>query len=391
MLSFKIHTTINSISANEWNSLLYEANRNPFIRYEYLLALENSHSVSSENGWTPCHFTIWDEGRLVAAMPLYLKMHSYGEYVFDWAWANAYQEHGLNYYPKLLSAIPFTPVEGNRILGSDLPAKRFLIEKVIRFAKDKQLSSIHILFPKNEDTQLLEESQWLKRESIQFHWQNQSISHPGSKLKSFDEFLYSLNKKRRNNILRERRSIKELGVEYRHVPGQEITPIDWNFFYLCYSNTYYSHRSSPYLKESFFTELGESMPENLHLIIAELNGQAIAASLVFRNRDPNHERAYGRYWGTIQPIQNLHFETAYYQVIDWCIKEKIAVFEGGAQGEHKIHRGMIPVNLHSYHYIFDHRFSKAVENFLAREGQAMQEYMNELEEHIPIKTTMHSL
>jgi hypothetical protein len=384
-LTFHIHTSITSISAIEWNKLLVDSESNPFIRHEYLAALENSHSVSSENGWTPCHFTIWNDSQLMAAMPLYLKTHSYGEYVFDWAWANAYEENGLNYYPKLLSAIPFTPVEGNRILGQDDDAKHFLIDKIKDFANDKNLSSIHILFPKNEDASLLEENNWLRRESIQFHWQNQSITHPGSKLESFDEFLYTLNKKRRNNILRERRSITELGVKYRHIPGNLISLEDWNFFYLCYSNTYYSHRSTPYLKENFFVEIGKTMPENLHLIIAELNDRPIAASLVFRNREVTHERAYGRYWGTVEPLQNLHFETAYYQVIDWCIQEKISTFEGGAQGEHKIHRGMTPVNLHSYHYLFDPRFSKAVENFLKREGQAMHQYMNELEEHIPIK------
>lgn len=390
MLSFQIHKNITSIPKIQWNGLLIDTEKNPFIRYEYLAALENSHSVHSENGWTPCHFTIWKDDQLVAAMPMYLKTHSYGEYVFDWAWANAYEENGLNYYPKLLGAIPFTPVEGTRILGQDEDAKILLIKEIKAFAKEQNLSSIHILFPKAVDATLLEESDWLRRESIQFHWQNQSITHPGSKLESFDEFLYTLNKKRRNNILRERRSIENLGVTYQHIPGNEITKDDWNFFYLCYSNTYYSHRSNPYLKDQFFMELGTTMPENLHLIIAQFNGRAIAASLIFRNREINHERAYGRYWGAIEAIQNLHFETAYYQVIDWCIKEKISVFEGGAQGEHKIHRGMIPVNLHSYHYLFDQRFYKAVENFLQREGQAMYQYMNELEEHIPIKTALHS-
>lgn len=390
MLTFQIHNNITSIPKDKWNDLLVDIEKNPFIRHEYLAALENSLSVHSENGWSPCHFTIWKSSQLVAAMPLYLKTHSYGEYVFDWAWANAYEENGLNYYPKLLSAIPFTPVEGTRILGKDKDAKILLIKEIKTFAREQNLSSIHILFPKTEDATLLEESNWLRRESIQFHWQNQSITDAGSRLKSFDEFLYTLNKKRRNNILRERKSIQNLGVKFQHIPGNEITLDDWSFFYLCYSNTYYSHRSSPYLKEQFFIELGTTMPENLHLIIAQLNGRPIAASLIFRNREINHERAYGRYWGAIEPIQNLHFETAYYQVIDWCIKEKISVFEGGAQGEHKIHRGMIPVNLHSYHYLFDQRFYKAVENFLQREGQAMYQYMNELEEHIPIKTALHS-
>jgi predicted N-acyltransferase len=390
LLTVNTHKDIASISATQWNKLLEKTDANPFIRHEYLLALENSQSVKPEAGWTPCHFTIWDDELLVAAMPLYLKTHSYGEYVFDWAWANAYEENGLSYYPKLLCAIPFTPVEGARILGDNEHAKALLIESIKTFTLENKLSSIHILFPEKKDAVLLETQGWMRRESIQFHWQNQSISNPGAKLESFEEFLYTLNKKRRNNILRERRSIEQSHVKYRHIAGSDISVDDWHFFYSCYANTYFNHRSSPYLSKAFFLEIGVNMPEYLHLIIAELDGQPIASSLVFRNRDKAHEKAYGRYWGTTQSISNLHFETAYYQVIDWCIKEKIAIFEGGAQGEHKIHRGMIPVNLHSYHYLSDDRFAKAVENFLKREGQAMYQYMNELEEHIPIKKSMHS-
>ena len=388
-MKVEIYSSLEDIPKQLWNDLITEQDASPFIRYEYLLALEKSQSVSTKTGWTPCHFTVWDGETIVAAMPYYLKTHSYGEYVFDWAWANAYAEHGLAYYPKLLSAIPFTPVGGSRLLGTSQSAKALLLQSVLAFVQQQQLSSAHILFPPDRDAQLFEKHAFLRRESIQFHWQNQSLDRPGERLNSFEEFLYTLNKKRRNNILRERESVGDAGVSFEHIPGALMTAQDWDYFYTCYAANYFNHGNAPYLNKQFFLLLGSSMADMIHLIFANQNGQKIAASLIFRNRDPVSERTYGRYWGATQYVKNLHFETAYYQNIELCIQQKIQVFEGGAQGEHKIHRGLLPVNLYSMHYLADRRFADAVENFLEREGQSMHRYINELEEHRPIKQSIN--
>lgn len=386
MYKLQFHDSIVSIPSADWNNLLDSNNQSPFIRHEYLSALEISGCVSIETGWKPCHCTIENgEGMLLAAMPLYLKSHSYGEYVFDWAWANAYKQHGLSYYPKLLSAIPFTPVEGTRILGTDSQAKQMLIKGLKEFAKENQISSIHILFPTKEEESLLKNQDFLQRQSIQFHWKNSNPTVSNNKFESFDEFLQSLNKKRRNNILRERRTIRELGIEFTHIPGYEISDHDWNHFFKCYSNTYLEHGSSPYLNLNFFKKIGEHLHKNIHLIIAHLNGEKIASSLLFRNNNKGNEVAYGRYWGSLKHIPNLHFETAYYQAIQFCIDQEISTFEGGAQGEHKIYRGMSPVTLHSSHFIVNTRFSNAIENFLLRESTAMDMYCNELHDHLPFK------
>lgn len=386
MLKVQSHNSIESIPSKDWNGLLDLQTTSPFIQHEYLNALEQSGCVSEQTGWQPCHFTINDESnQLLAAIPLYLKSHSYGEYVFDWSWANAFKEHGIEYYPKLLSAIPFTPVQGTRVLGSNLNAKKALLEAIKRFVFDKNLSSFHILFPSEEDLALSLNAGFMKRTNIQFHWKNISTNHQNGMLHSFEEFLRELNKKHRNNILRERKSIHQLGITFEHIPGDQISTNDWELFYRCYSNTYFEHGSSPYLNLEFFKSIGKTLASNIHLIIAKQDSERIAASLIFRNRSLINEVAYGRYWGALKHIPNLHFETAYYQAIEFCIKAGISTFEGGAQGEHKIHRGMSPVNLFSAHFIKDERFSTAIENFLNREGTAIDSYRNDLEEHLPFK------
>jgi len=388
----QLYSAIQDISSQAWNQLLTHADSSPFIRHEYLLAMEQSESATPKTGWTPCHFTVWDERQeqLLAAMPNYLKTHSYGEYVFDWAWANAYQEHGLSYYPKMLCAIPFTPVGGTRILGNDPKAKEMILLAAQKFASDQKFSSIHVLFPMDEDESMLKKLGFMRRESVQFHWQNESLERPGEYLHSFDEFLYTLNKKRRNNIIRERNSVKDAGVSFEHIPGEMMTETDWDCFYECYSTNYFNHGNAPYLQRSFFSLIGQSMGNYLHIIFAQHLGKRIATSLIFRNRSLNmKERAYGRYWGSTQYLHNLHFETAYYQNIEFCIDQKIKIFEGGAQGEHKIHRGLLPVNLYSMHYLLDDRFNEAVNKFLKREGQSMVQYINELEDHRPIKQQSH--
>jgi predicted N-acyltransferase len=271
-------------------------------------------------------------------------------------------------------------------LGDNPEAKTLLLQAVLQFTSDQGFSSIHVLLPPSEDEELFLKLGFLRRESIQFHWQNQSLDRPGQFLESFEEFLYTLNKKRRNNIIRERESILSTGIEFIHIPGADMTPEDWDYFYDCYASNYFNHGNAPYLNRDFFSQIGQSLGHFIHLIFATLHGKKIAASLIFRNRDPHgKEIAYGRYWGATEYIKNLHFETAYYQNIEFCIKENIQVFEGGAQGEHKIHRGLLPVNLYSMHYLVDDRFSSAIHQFLKREGQSMHQYINELEEHRPIK------
>jgi predicted N-acyltransferase len=388
LLKLQSHKSIESIPSKDWNNLLDLATCSPFIQHEYLNALEQSGCVSEETGWQPYHFTLTDDqDQLLAAIPLYLKSHSYGEYVFDWSWANAFKEHGINYYPKLLSAIPFTPVQGTRILGQDPEARSLLIKAIKDFAVQENISSIHILFPNEEELSNAIDLGFMKRDAIQFHWKNIGINSEDGKLKSFDEFLRTLNKKHRNNILRERKSIQQLNISFIHILGNQITDLDWEHFYNCYSNTYFEHGSAPYLNIEFFKMIGKSLASNIHLTIAKQDEVRIAAALIFRNRNATHEVAYGRYWGALKHIPNLHFETAYYQAIEFCISEGISTFEGGAQGEHKIHRGMSPVSLSSAHYIKDAQFAKAIENFLNREGSAIDSYRSDLEDHLPFKKT----
>ena len=388
MYKVRIYSAIQDIPSQAWNQLLTHADSSPFVRYEYLLAMEQSDSASPKTGWTPCHFTVWDEHQehLIAAMPYYIKTHSYGEYVFDWAWANAYKEHGLSYYPKMLCAIPFTPVGGTRLLGNDSQAKEILLMAVKKFAADQQFSSIHVLFPMAEDESLFKEQGFMRRESVQFHWQNQSLERPGEFLNSFEEFLYTLNKKRRNNIIRERSSVKNAGISFEHIPGEMMTETDWDCFYECYAANYFNHGNAPYLQREFFSMIGQSMGTYLHIIFANGLGKRIATSLIFRNRSlDSNERAYGRYWGSTEYVQNLHFETAYYQNIEFCIDQKIHLFEGGAQGEHKMARALMPVTTYSAHWLAHPAFADAVERFLERERSGINNYLEHLAERSPFK------
>lgn len=373
---------LSDISAEEWNGLLPK-DAGPFIRYEFLNALEQTHCVGPNTGWQVAHLILRDkQSHIIAAMPLYLKQHSYGEFVFDWAWAQAFEQSNIPYYPKALSAIPFTPVRGPRILvaaNQDRSGIRsVLIEALKSLATQNDLSSIHILFPEVEELDDLKLQGFMLRDSIQFHWKNQGYKH-------FDEFLAALTMKRRKNIRRERSQVSEANIEYRHIDGQNAIPADWSFFYRCYENTYLEHHSSPYLNEAFFQLLGQSMPENLHLIIASRNGKNIASSLIVL--DDSKSIAYGRYWGAIEHIPYLHFEVAYYQAIEYCIKAGIDTFEGGAQGEHKMFRGFLPTTIQSAHWIKNESFSNAIKRFLDREHEGMAAYVDELEQHHPLKST----
>jgi predicted N-acyltransferase len=322
----------------------------------------------------------------IGAMPLYLKQHSYGEFVFDWSWAQAYEQHGMRYYPKTLCAVPFTPVQGPRLLCATsvdpLPIRNALLAGLKTLVTQNELSSAHILFPEQSEIASMVEQGFMLRDSVQFHWENHAYQ-------DFDQFLSVLTMKRRKNIRRERAIVAAQNISFIHLPGLETSKSDWEFFYRCYENTYMEHHSSPYLSKAFFLELADTMPDNLHLIIASKDGERVASSLLIVDK-PN-AKAYGRYWGAIQYVDCLHFETAYYQAIEYCIRENIHIFEGGAQGEHKMARGFMPTTIHSAHWIVDQQFSKAIKLFLEREHQGIAAYVDELSEHSPLKSSTVTL
>jgi len=305
-------------------------------------------------------------------MPLYLKSHSYGEYVFDWAWADAYHQHGISYYPKLLSAIPFSPVAGPRLLARDAPTQTLLIRTALELAGE--VSSLHLLFPTEDEARALEAAGMMLRRSVQFHWENRGYA-------SFDEFLSDLASAKRKKIRQERRRVQETGVRLQRLTGAEIREEHWTFFKRCYDTTYRTHGSTPYLNLDFFRRLGDTLPEHLLMIVAELDGKAIASALNIYSET----RLYGRYWGAIEHVPLLHFEVCYYQALEFCIERGIAIFEGGAQGEHKLARGFMPARTWSAHWLRHPEFSNAVERFLARESAGIERYVDELDERNPFR------
>ena len=376
----RLLTSIADISPQDWDALLqHTPTPPPCLRHAYLQALEASGCVAEASGWIPRHATLWSDGRLIAGMPLYLKTHSWGEYVFDWAWAQAYQRHGLDYYPKWLAAIPFTPVPGPRVLGQDPLARRVLMAEVRKLAENSGLSSFHMLFPAEADLALLQEAGLSLREGVQFHWTN--AQDDASPYADFDTFLGSLNHEKRKKIRQERRRAAAHGLTLHWLDGHTAKPEDWRFLNLCYANTYTLHRSTPYLNLDFFLRLGSSQADNVSLLIAERAGTPVACAFFLRDE----EALYGRYWGTIEPLPFLHFELCYYQAIDYCIRHGLQRFEGGAQGEHKVARGLMPVKTYSAHWIADPRFRAAVDDFLGRERQHMSFYMDELSERAPYR------
>lgn len=371
----RIISSLSEIGQGAWDALAAaQGARNPFLSFAFLDALHESGAASAKTGWIPQFLTLWTDGQLKAALPLYAKSHSYGEYVFDWAWADAYQRHGLDYYPKLLSAIPFTPVSGQRLLAYDADAKNALLRALLALQEQSGVSSAHILFPCAEDADLLQGVGFFLRTGVQFHWQN-----PG--YQNFDDFLDTLEQKKRKNIRAERRKVKDAGIVFRHVPGHAATDSDWSFFKRCYDHTYRSHYSTPYLNQEFFLRIGATMPQNVLLVIAERNGKPIASSLLIHDSTT----LYGRYWGAVEYHPCLHFETAYYQPLEFCIRHGIAGFEGGAQGEHKMARGFLPQKTWSAHWLRNPGFAEAVEHYLAQESGSISLYVDELNEHSPFK------
>jgi len=371
----RIISRLSDIGAPAWDALIeVQPHGNPFLSYAFLEALHASGSASAESGWQPQFLTIWQGEALAAALPMYAKTHSYGEYVFDWAWADAYRRNGLEYYPKLLSAIPFTPVSGSRLLSIDADAQKALIDALQSIQENNALSSTHVLYPPQEQAEALQRAGFMLRSGVQFHWLNQSFA-------DFDAFLETLERKKRKNIRAERRKVADAGVTFRHVAGIEASDADWRFFKRCYDHTYRDHHSSPYLNLDFFLRIGASMPENILLIVAEREGKPIASSLLIHSPST----IYGRYWGAIEDVPCLHFETAYYQPLEFCIRHGIGCFEGGAQGEHKMARGFLPQKTWSAHWLAHPAFADAIEQFLARESGGVEAYIDELNERNPFR------
>jgi len=380
ILNYRTHiiSTLSEIGQARWDALVSaQSHPTPFLSYAFLHALHESGSAAPDSGWQPQFLILFDEAddSLAAALPLYVKGHSYGEYVFDWAWADAYARNGLDYYPKLLSAIPFTPVAGGRLLARDADARAALIEVLAATQVATEVSSTHVLFPPEDEAMALREAGFLLRSGVQFHWINAGYA-------SFDDFLATLEQKKRKNIRAERRKVREAGVTLRRVRGVDATRADWVLFNRCYRNTYREHHSTPYLNLDFFLRIGETMPQNVLLVIAEREGQAIAASLVVHDADT----LYGRYWGALEHVPCLHFEVAYYQPLEFCIEQGIATFEGGAQGEHKMARGFLPTKTWSAHWLGHPAFADAVERFLEREAGGIDDYLDELNERTPFRT-----
>jgi predicted N-acyltransferase len=376
----------------QWNDLLAKqapnGTLNPFMRHEYLSALNESASASPATGWTPRFMLLKSGPTLLAACVLYLKTHSYGEYVFDWAWANAYQQHGLPYYPKAVVAPPFTPVPGPRLLALDHETRVLLVKAIAAWCEEEKLSSLHLLFASPADVTACQDAGLMLRHTVQFHWKNETLGNTQTAFLNFDDFLASLSQEKRKKIRQERRKVAEAGVSFRWARGADISAIDWDFFYRCYERTYLEHGNAPYLSREFFALMARTMPDNWLMFVAERDGKPIASSLIGLSAgtdDSSGKTAYGRYWGAIERVDCLHFEACYYQPLAWCIAHRFERFEGGAQGEHKMARALMPVMTTSAHWLAHPSFADAVERFLEREGQGIANYLQDLEQRNPFK------
>ena len=369
--SLRITDTLAAIKPAEWDSLV---GSQPLLSHAFLHALHETGCASPRTGWAPRYLLLRQDAALVGAMPLYLKGHSYGEYVFDWSWADAYRRYGHNYYPKLLAAIPFTPATGPRLLAASTKARQHLLDGALALMADEHVSSLHILFPRQEDAAQCEASGLLMRDSLQFHWRN-----PG--YRDFADFLSTLNHDKRKKIRQERQRLVADGMRFRRITGSETLAPDWAFFYRCYVDTYRRHGSTPYLSLPFFERIGATMPGNVVLVIGSREGKPVCAALdVF-----DSGTLWGRYWGTTAQLPGLHFETCYYQAIEFCIERGISLFEGGAQGMHKLARGFLPVTTRSAHAIADPDFAHAISEFVARERQDVAHSVDELERASPFR------
>ncbi|GAA4356039.1 GNAT family N-acetyltransferase [Kangiella marina] len=380
-ITLELKTSIEAIHADDWQTLLahlpQEQSSNPFIQHAFLKVLEQTESVCAKKGWQPCHLAFYEKQSLVAVLPNYIKAHSYGEYVFDWAWADAYQRHGLEYYPKSLTAVPLTPITGPRLMTSLAPEKwPALYRAAIQWAEQSHMSGWHINFVGKQEAGILESESLIAKQDIQFHWHNRDYT-------SFSDFLSVLKAKKRKNILRERRSFDQAGAgwTFEWLDGHSASAEDWALFDRMYRNTFDKKGGWAQLSENFFAACAKAMPEQTLLLLAKHDGEPLAGAFFMRSDDG----LYGRYWGCFEEVEFLHFETCYYQGIEYAIKHQLALFEPGAQGEHKLARGFMPVLTRSFHHISHRNFREAIANAVAQEQEwIMINYQSYLE-HSPYK------
>lgn len=368
---------IKTVNREHWNSLFLDGN--PFLKHEFLSALEDHHCVGERFGWLPQHVIATDnEGRLVGAVPMYVKDNSYGEFVFDWSWADAYQRSGLDYYPKLVVSIPYTPATGPRILISPRAERdtvvNTLIEKTRQHAQSLQVSSLHWLFTDSQDSNALQQKGFLTRTGCQFHWHNQNY-------RDFEDFLSHLSSRKRKQIKRERRHVQDADITISIQHGNEVTEAQLHRFHKHYQSTFYRLGGYATLSEGFFQEISETMPDNVVFVFAYYNKQHVASAFCVRGE----HTLYGRHWGCNADFNSLHFEACYYQGIEYCIRHGLRHFEPGAQGEHKVSRGFVPTATTSQHWIPHEQFRAAIAEFLNRERQGVLQYMESLQEHLPFK------
>lgn len=367
-----IYRSLSEIPAADWDAL-HDCSH-PFVSHAFLSGLEDTGCLREEWGWIPQHVALWDGDALVAAAPGYLKTNSHGEFVFDNAWAHAYAQHGLDYYPKWLGAVPYSPVSGPRLLACDDSLRRQLIETIVGFAQQTGLSSAHINFhEQGEDTAF--DDDWLLREDVQYHWRN------GAGWETFDDFLAAMDHKHRKNIHQERRKVREAGISFRIVHGDEASDADLAAMHGFYLRTFADYGNSPALTLDFLRHLACTMPRQLVLVLGERDGEPISGALCLRGGDT----LYGRYWGASEQVPGLHFETCYYQGIDYCLREGLSRFEPGAQGEHKIARGFLPAIVRSRHRIADPRFAAALRDWCRDEQRGVRDYAAMLASHSPFK------
>jgi predicted N-acyltransferase len=370
---------IEAIDATAWNAI---AGGTPLVSHAFLTALHVTRCAAPATGWTPRYLTAWRGSALAGALPLYAKMHSYGEYVFDWARADAYRRNGHRYYPKLVAAVPFTPAPGPRLLARDDATRFALIDaalahlRPLRRGAAPAFSSLHVLFPTEPEVRMLEAAGMLVRHGLQFRWEN-----PG--YRDFDDFLAAFNHDKRKKVKQERRKVATAGVEFTRKVGRAITHADWAYFYRCYENTYREHGSTPYLTLEFFERIGASLPDNVLMVLGHRDGRRACAALDLFDADA----LWGRYWGATEPVRGLHFEACYYQAIEFCIERRIGRFEGGAQGAHKLARGLTPIATWSAHAIADPEFARAIAGFCGRERIDVAHAVDELDAASPFKAT----
>ncbi|MGH1429058.1 MAG: GNAT family N-acetyltransferase [Arenicella sp.] len=382
-----IEAQICNIDAKQWDAM--NTVKQPFLSHAFLSGLETSACVCKQTGWQAQHIVIYQDRTkttLLAAMPCYLKNHSYGEYIFDWAWADAYHRAGYEYYPKLSCATPFTPATTQKWLihtDADKPAmENALMSALKQHAVDIKVSSIHALFTESDAAPLFTQNNFIQRSSSQFHWHNRNTDTTLAPFEDFNDFLQTMSSRKRKNIKKERQRVSDQGVSFQWFTGETLSESVADQIFAFYLSTVYRYGAQQYLNTEFFHHIVKSMPSHTHVLIAYLDGSAVAGGLFFAS----DSTLYGRYWGANADIKDLHFETCYYQPIDYAIKHQFKTFEAGAQGEHKLSRGLLPTTTYSHHWLADKAFRAAIMNYTETEAEHIEKYNRALGEHAPFKT-----